>query len=252
MPLRIVQLTDCHLFADRQQTLRGICTWPRFIQALAQVRKFVVAPELVVFSGDTAHDESLATYRQVRQELGDLTAKTRMLPGNHDDRTSLREVFSLDGGPAERITFVHRGSDWQVIGLDSQRPGELPGALGEEQLRWLDRQLSAENRPTLLFLHHPPVPVASAWLDKIGLLDASDLSAVLARHSHVRLVACGHVHQQLTASLGDAVVVCTPAVGPAFRPRTEQLEIDDLPPALRLFELYRGGRWSTQVLACAG
>lgn len=251
MPRELIQLTDCHLFADPHRSLRDIVTWPRFMATLQVVRQRVPNADLLVLSGDTAHDETRATYESVFRELTDWTERCRILPGNHDDRDAIRGVFSpANDGPPGRITFHVAWPDWQVIGLDSQQPGELAGQLGSDQLDWLHGRLELSAVPAVLFLHHPPLDVQSAWLDRIGLRDATDFGRLLERHPQVRLVVCGHVHQQLAASLAHATVLTTPAVGPQFRPRTEQLEIDvAAPPAYRLLELHPEGRWSTQVLS---
>lgn len=256
MTRRIVQLTDCHLFADPQRALREIVTWPRFELALQHLEKKVPDAEWWVLTGDTAHDEARDTYESVRRHVERCTGKewqrrVQVIPGNHDNRQWMRDVFgSPEDGPADRFTFQIRWPDWQVIGLDSQRPGELCGSLGDEQLDWLDHILSTHRQPTLLFLHHPPLTVQSPWLDKIGLQDADEFERRLRRHSHVRLVMAGHVHQEFAGELGHATVFTTPAVGPRFRPRTEQLEITRSPPAYRIIELHAGGRWTTQVLEC--
>jgi Icc protein len=249
---RIVQITDLHLFADPQAALRNVCTWPRLLSVMASIRRSMADIDLLVITGDSAHDELAATYRRLAAELADFAGRVRIVPGNHDHRAELTANFpQTSDGPVERITFHEVLGDWQVIGLDSQLPGELPGLLGSEQLDWLRRILrEASTRAAALFLHHPPVSVGSPWLDKIGLQDADELAAVLREHRQVKLVMCGHVHQQLAASLGAASVFTTPAVGPAFRPRTEQLVIEDAPPAFRLIELGPGGQWSTQVVFC--
>ena len=251
MARRIVQLTDCHLFADPGRALRDTATWPRFIAVLEDVRRGTPPFDLLVLSGDTAHDEHPATYRAVRRELGAWADRARVVPGNHDCRAGLAEAFpDASSGVAGRVTFHERLKDWQTIGLDTQRPGELPGSLGDEQLAWLDRLLEETPLPALLFMHHPPVDVQSPWLDEIKLQDAAELDRLLRRHPHARLVCCGHVHQETASSLAGATVLTTPAVGPQFRPRTAQLEIDPGPPAYRLIELHPAGEWSSQVLRC--
>jgi Icc protein len=253
MTYRVVQLTDCHLFADQQRSLRGVATRPRFVTALRDVRRQAPETNLLVFTGDTAHDEASATYECVRDALADWGDRVRIIPGNHDDRAFLGELFPRHGdGPAGRVTFHVSWPDWQVLGLDSQQPGELPGSLGTGQLEWLRARLEETKSPTLLFVHHPPITVQSPWLDRIGLQDAPALERLLGNHPQVRLVVCGHVHQQATGSLAQATVLTTQAVGPQFRPRTEQLEIDPGPPAFRILELHSNGRWTTQVLHCAG
>ena len=247
---RIVQITDCHLFSDRHQALRGIVTWPRFTAVLDDIRRRVPEVDLLVVSGDSAHDESLATYQAVHGELADWIERVRIIPGNHDQRQALRDLFCGSAAELEdRVAFLVQWNHWQVIGLDSHRPGELPGSLETQQLNWLSAQLAATpHLDTILFLHHPPVNVQSPWLDKIGLLDAAKLANVLQSYSQVRLVVCGHVHQELTATLSGVTVVTTPAVGPQFKPRTDQLEIEPSPPAYRIIELQEGGNWSTQVM----
>lgn len=251
MSHRIVQFTDCHLFADPAQALRGIVTRPRFEAALRDMRARVPDAELLVFTGDTAHDESLATYAAVRTAVADAIDRVRIIPGNHDDRALLREFFPQAAGTvAGRNAFHVACDDWQVFGLDSQIPGKLPGLLGPDQLEWLSARLAAVLLPALLFVHHPPIPVHSPWLDRIALQDAADLQRIVEIHPHIRLIVTGHVHQELAGSLAHATMLTTPAVGPPFRPRTTELVIDDLPPCYRLIELHADGAWSTQVLRC--
>jgi Icc protein len=253
MPQRIVQLTDCHLFSDPAGNVRGIATWPRLHAVLRELHRRTPDFDLLVVTGDTAHDEARATYEAVREALGGWVPRLRIVPGNHDDRALLRRLFPESCGDAgERVTF-HAGSPgWQLIGLDSQLTGETPGALGGEQLAWLRSRLeAAPGLDTLLFVHHPPIEVGSPWLDEIGLQDADALGLLLHEHPQVRLVACGHVHQETSSSLAGASVHTTPAVGPQFRPHTALLEIDPGPPGYRVIELWPDGRWSTEVVRCA-
>jgi 3',5'-cyclic-AMP phosphodiesterase len=250
--LTIVQLTDCHLFTDPDGSLRDIETRPRLRRAIEHILSRVPDFDLLVVTGDTAHDEAQATYDELHAELGDWVDRLRIVPGNHDDRTALRRVFPAAteeiGG---RVGFCVERDDWLVIGLDSQRTGEDAGELGSGQLAWLDGRLAADPaRSVVLFLHHPPIAVGSPWVDRIGLLDAEALDTVLARHPRVRAVVTGHVHQEASGRCGNADVHTSPAVGPQFRPHTETLVIDPGPPAYRIIELHPTGDWSTTVVRC--
>lgn len=249
--ITLVQLTDCHLFADPDASLRGIATWPRFTATLQALERLAPQFDLLIITGDVAHDEILATYQAVARELVPWSDRLRIVPGNHDNRSALWQAFPQACGRVDdRIAFVQRFEHWSVFGLDSHQPGQLSGRLGPAQLRWLDEQLAATApQPAAIFLHHPPVDIGSAWLDRIGLEDRDELKSVLERHSHVRLVLTGHVHQQLTCKLGDACLLTTPAVGPHFRPRTKELEILPHAPSLRIIELDDDSGWSSQVLS---
>jgi 3',5'-cyclic-AMP phosphodiesterase len=252
--LQVIQLTDCHLFADPSIELRGMFTWPRFQAVLKDIRHQFAGADLLVLTGDTAHDELQATYEVVRGELGPWCDRLRIIPGNHDNRSAITRVFpeacSVSG---DRVTFDMRWKNWQLIGLDSQLPGEVAGSLEAEQLQWLDARLrQSPETQTLLFLHHPPISTDSPWLDKLLLRDAAELAGVLAAHPQVRLMGCGHVHQEVWGALAHATLFTTPAVGPPFRIRTEQLEIEPRAPSYRLLELHADGRWRTQVIPVTG
>ena len=250
----IVQLTDCHLFADPDGSLGDIATLPRLRLVLEDIRRLAPDFDLLVVTGDTAHDEQSATYEAFRDELGDWVERLRIVPGNHDDREALARTFPRGCGPlADRIGFLVETAGWVVIGLDSQLGDETPGELGAEQRAWLRARL--EGRPdldTVLFLHHPPTPVGSPWLDEIGLRDAGELDALLQAHPQVRAVVSGHVHQEASGTIGGATVYTTPAVAPQFRPHTTTLEIAAGPPAYRIVELRPAGAWSTIVVHCTG
>jgi Icc protein len=228
MPTRILQISDLHLFADPTAELKGICTRERLERVLAALREEVSKAELLVVTGDLAHDERLETYQALRELLADWLPRVRVLPGNHDNREFMRQVFGdIVLAAGERNVFEGTAGSWRLIGLDSQIPGEVAGELGTEQFSWLKQQLVSNSLPTSLFLHHPPVLVGSPWLDQIGLANASALWELLDRFPHVKLICTGHIHQELTVSRGGVVVLATPSTGVQFRPETESLVVDD-------------------------
>lgn len=250
MNVRLLQISDCHLFSDPATLLRGVATWSRFQQLVAELSKVAQSPDLLLATGDTAHDELLTTYQCVRKELEPWESRLRIIPGNHDHRESLLQTFPNGCRQIQdRVNFDVQFERWQVVGLDTHIPGSTSGRLGSEQLDWLSTHLTAtRDLWTVLVMHHPPLLVQSAWLDKIGLEDREEFAAIVRAHAHVRLILCGHIHQAYVGSLGHATVLTTAAVGPQFRPRTEQLEIVDLPPAYRIVDLHDSGQWSTQVI----
>jgi Icc protein len=250
--LTIVQLTDCHLFTDPDGSLRDVATRPRLHAVVEDICERVPDFDLLVVTGDTAHDEAQATYEEFRAELADWVDRLRIVPGNHDNRAALRRVFPVATEEiGDHVGFRVERGEWLVIGLDSQLTGEDAGELGPGQLAWLDDRLAVDPaRNAVLFLHHPPIAVESPWVDRIGLLDAGALETVLAQHPQVRAVITGHVHQEASGRCGGADVHTSPAVAPQFRPHTETLVIDPGPPAYRIIELYPTGDWSTTVVRC--
>lgn len=248
----IVQISDCHLFTDTAGSLRDIATRPRLRRVMEEIERRTPDFDLLVVTGDTAHDETRTTYDAFAAELGHRVDRLRIVPGNHDERTSILSAFpSACAAVAERVTFLAEAAGWLLIGLDSHRTGDAAGELGAPQREWLRATLEANrDADTILFLHHPPIEVASPWLDEIALQDADELRSVLDRHHQVRVVLTGHVHQEALGVIGHARVLTTPAVGPQFRPHTESLVIEPGPPAYRELELSPDGEWSTTVVRC--
>ncbi len=261
MPAKIIQLTDCHLFDDPAVELRGVATRARFEATLAAVRERFPDFDLMVITGDLAHDELRSTYLQLRELLDDFAERVRVIPGNHDNREFMSEVFPLASGyPVEsRITFEEGLSGWRLIGLDTLVPkpperqtlsaaNESFGGIGSDQLAWLRGQLAASTEHTLLFTHHPPNDIRSSWLDAIGLKDREDLRAIADEFPHVRLVVSGHVHQASSCKFESAVAYTTPSIGPSFRPHCETISIGNAAPGFRIIELEEDGSWWTQTL----
>jgi Icc protein len=249
MPARIIQITDLHLFADPAAELKGICTRERLERVLAALRAELPRAELLIVTGDLAHDERLETYAALRGLLKDWLPRVRVLPGNHDDRGFMRQVFGdIVLAAGERNVFVESAGSWRLIGLDSQIPGAVAGELGLAQLGWLKEQLVASPQPTVLFLHHPPVGVGSSWLDAIGLSDAVALWQLLDRFPQVKILCTGHIHQEMTVRDGSTVILTAPSTAVQFRPETESLVVDDLPPGYRILELEDDGSVRTRAI----
>jgi Icc protein len=103
------------------------------------------------------------------------------------------------------------------------------------------------HRPVMVCLHHPPLPVGSAWLDSVGLTNADELLAVLDRHPTVRLVLGGHVHQEYVQRRRGALVLATPSTCAQFTPRTERCVMDLKPPGYRWLDLLPDGGVRTEV-----
>jgi 3',5'-cyclic-AMP phosphodiesterase len=247
---QILQLSDLHPFADPDERLFGIPTRELLTEVLAHVQASGLRPDHVVVTGDHTHDELPETYAAVRELLEPFLDRLWLLPGNHDDRAVLRAAFDdripVDG--AGRITFSFRAGDWLCLGLDTHVPGAVSGRIGADQVGWIREQLDQHGpRAAVLFMHHPPVELGLAWLDRIGLEDARLLQDLLAEEPRIRLVCCGHVHHESSNRLGAAEIVTVPSTGLQFSPVGDVAEFVTAPPGYRLIELGDDG-YSTRVV----
>ncbi|MFG6157276.1 metallophosphoesterase [Halomonas sp. 1390] len=243
--MRLIQITDCHLHAD--PAARGRIGVP-----LRQLEAVVEAvnrerPDRVVVSGDISQDESAASYGLAERTLSRLDAPWCWLPGNHDRPDLMAEHQPL---PAELDL-----GDWRALLLDTRVRGREGGELGAERRAALDARLARDDRPTLVFMHHPPLAIDTAWLDAIGLADAEAFWRLIAPHRQVRAVCFGHVHQafegiQPVAGRQVAVYGC-PAASDQFLPGATSFALDEAArPGYRLLDL-GAGALETRVVRVA-
>jgi 3',5'-cyclic-AMP phosphodiesterase len=247
---RILQLSDPHSFADPDGRLFGIPTRELLQDVLAHVQESGLRPDHVVVTGDHVHDELPETYAAVRELLEPVFDRLWPLPGNHDDRASLRTAFAgrVSGDGADRINFAFAAGDWLCLGLDTHLPGAAGGRIGADQVEWICGQLD-EHRPraAVLFMHHPPVDLGPAWLDRIGLEDGKLLRQLLAEEPRIRLVCCGHVHHESSSHVATAEVVTVPSTGLQFSSVSDVAQFVAAPPGYRIIELDEDG-YSTSVV----
>ncbi len=247
--MQILQLTDPHLLADPAGRLKDVPTRQSFGDVFQAAVTAYPDADYLLITGDLAHDETEATYLALRQAIGDWLPRLRIVPGNHDNRPAMRRVFSdIVQGPENRVNFSQStGDGWRIIGLDSHVPGEVAGHIDGDQIDWLEAELAdhADQR-VLLCLHHPPVPVAAAWLNAIGLREPERLLAVVERWPQIALMLLGHVHHEFSTRVGATQVVTTPSTAVQFCPDTPTPELDPLPPGYRVIET-REGALSTSV-----
>ncbi len=240
-PIRIVQITDTHLFRDPDGVLAGVPTWQTFRAVLRQIERQHSDFDYLILTGDLAQDEEFETYLMLREALGDWLERCRIIPGNHDDPAKLKkafpELFPHEEGP---LTFSLSTGGWKIIGLDSQLPGETKGRVDASQLQWLRDELRKDSSVrTLLFVHHPPISINVEWLDKVGLDGARDLVDLIEVSPQVEVVCAGHVHREFTGRIGAAAVYTTPSTCVQFGARSEK-SFDTRTAGYRTFRLDDG------------
>src|SRR5690606_28501224 len=83
--VRLVQISDAHLFASPDGRLSGMNSQQSLDAVLALIRAQQTRIDLVLCTGDLAQDASEAAYRRLHAAVGELGAAQRSLAGNHDD-----------------------------------------------------------------------------------------------------------------------------------------------------------------------
>jgi Icc protein len=244
-PVRLLQLTDLHLHAEPEGRLLGQNTARTFelVAALAQTHDW--PPDALLLTGDLAHDGSIAPYRYLRERLEQLGRPFHCIPGNHDHPALL--AAHLQPRAAEPLRIVALGP-WDLALLDSTIPGSDGGHLSSDLIAGLARHLDTRpERPTLVALHHQPVPMGSRWMDTMMVDNGERLIALTAQHENLRGIVWGHVHQAFSGHRGNALLLAAPSTCIQFLPGSDDFALDRCPPGYRRLDLYPDGSIETLI-----
>lgn len=241
--LVVAQITDTHLFADQHQSMKG-CVTARTLQAvLDHLGQVQPQPDLLLMTGDLSQDETAASYADLRDRITALGIPAYWIPGNHDIPALMEQVLVSRLISPEKTLQI---AGWHCLLLNSAQPNRVEGELSPETLNWLEQQLQQNYQPTLIALHHPPLSIGAACMDAIKLHNAEDLFAVIERHSQVKLVVFGHIHQEFEQQRHGVSYLGTPSTCIQIALQDEFV-IDDRAPGFRLLYLQTDGSFSTEV-----
>lgn len=245
--LRVVQITDTHLYGDSGR-LAGVDTEASCRAVIEAVRRHSTPADLLLLTGDLVHDgstDTAAAYAAAKRRVDALGLPGLVIPGNHDDAAHMARTFHA--GPVCNAGHLV-AADWLFIMLDSTVAGHTGGHLDGEQLQWLDDCLGANaDRHVLVGLHHHPVAIGCDWIDRIGVDNGDALFEVLDRHDAVRAVVWGHVHQEFDGWHRDIRLLASPSTCVQFHPASDDFRIDPRPPGYRWLELGPDGSVRTGV-----
>lgn len=244
--VRLVQISDTHFGREPGFEFDGVNPRRSLACLIGQIRRQDPGVDALLATGDLSHDGSPESYIALRDALQPLETPVFCIPGNHDDPEAMQRF--LTGGWVVCPETVQLG-DWHLLFLSTYLHGSQGGRLGSRRLAALDAGLRAQpQRHALVVMHHPPVPIGSAWMDAMGLEDGEDFFAVLDRHPQVRGVLWGHIHQQVETQRNGVRLLGAPSTCVQFKPGATRYERDDLPPGHRRLILCYDGRILTQVV----
>jgi len=244
--IKLLHVTDTHLCADPDKTLKDCNTRASFESVLDLAQQDDGwPPDAIVVTGDLSHDGTRKAYKAFADLLAPLQCPVYALPGNHDvppvmyDQLARQQIDT---------TGSYQLGTWQLILLDCFLPGEVCGHFDAHELEQLDHYLdNCCLQHALVCLHQQPVPIGSAWLDEVGLDNPDEFFSVLDKHSHVRCVLWGHVHQDFVTERNGVSLMSSPSTCIQFAPGAVDFKLDTASAGYRWLELQTDGALKTRV-----
>lgn len=245
--MRLLQITDTHLFGDQKGKLLGINTQHSFRAVLEQSSSENKKPDIVLLTGDLSQDYSIKAYKRIAANVSEaFSCPIYWIPGNHDLPSRMKTVFAKTTFNNDKLI---RSKKWQIILLDSHSPRHVSGYIVKKDLAWLDQCLG-ENPElySLICMHHHPIHVNSHWLDNIGLRNAKEFLKIIDKHKNVRCVLWGHIHQEFSSTRKGIPFLATPSTCFQFLPNHDAFALDTVAlPGYRWLELKSSGKVTTIV-----
>jgi Icc protein len=161
--------------------------------------------DAVVIKGDIADRGLPEQFGFARESFAKIRAPHHAFLGNHDYYGRHNGAGEVDGyallgqPPAPRTVDL---GGWRLVLLETALPGDHHGVFDAERLDWLARTLDETREmqiPTLLFMHHQPVPPEhrDSYPNSIGMLPehSTDFFALIGSQPQVKGVLIGHTHR---------------------------------------------------------
>lgn len=210
----IAQVTDCHIGFDPSDPEEDNVR--RLRAVLAALSDGPNRPDLLLLTGDLTNGGEPAMYARLAELLAHCPFPVRLVPGNWDNRQTLRATFAETECADGFIQLEVPLPGLRLIALDSTEPGRHGGAFCEVRAKWLSERLDADpETPVIIAMHHPPVETGLEWLDcGAGEAWVQRFAQAIAGRSQIKAIIAGHLHRTIHTSLSGIPLIVCPASAP--------------------------------------
>ena len=237
--IRVIQITDTHIFASPELEFDGFDTSASLDSVIEHIKGQEEQADMFLLTGDLVHDSVHIAYEKLKNQLRSLSMPVFCLAGNHDDPALMHKLLNEKNIHTSRtIKF----ENWRVLLLNTHLPDSHSGRLQAEELLFLEQGLEEGcGKNILIGLHHPPVPIASSWMDAMALQNPEELFSILDKYSEVRGLVWGHIHQVFKSERNGIQLHGSPSSCVQFKPKTDKFVRDDLGPGYSVLQLHKDG-----------
>lgn len=213
----IAQISDTHIQAAEPASRARLDDLARTVTA---INALVDRPDVVLHTGDVAHDATADDYRAARHQLSRLAPPVLATVGNRDRRSAFRAAFASDGHLGTSadgfVQYAVEIGGVRLVAADTFDEASALGSFCARRGAELASLLAAgASRPTVVFLHHPPVALDGLKGPALQFRDAAEaarLTAIVAVSPGVVGVVAGHVHRSRTALVGRVPLSTMPSI----------------------------------------
>ncbi|MGJ8678788.1 metallophosphoesterase family protein [Paraglaciecola sp.] len=243
--MQLVQISDCHLFADINKVgYQQINPYQSLKRILSQISHHTV--DLLLVTGDVSGDGSAESYQHFKRLITEmnLSCDISIIPGNHDTPHALKSEFP-EHCLWNRSPLEVDQHEWQIHLINTHHQGTL-GQVSAEDLARLDNQLRQyPDKYHLIATHHHPIE-CNSWMDKHAWLNRSEFMDLVTKHKGVKAVIYGHIHSDNANKQNGIHFMACPSTCWQWE-NSKSFAVSHLMPGFRVINLLENGQISTSV-----
>ncbi len=242
--MKLIQISDPHLFADESGSLLGVNTRESFLATLESISQNHQNIDAIVVTGDISQDYSEESYQFFVDQMNQFDCPVHCLAGNHDESERLKKFASSNNVTTKKtLDFPH----WKLLLANTQVKGKVHGLVSSEEMQWLSQELSSSKTSSIVFTHHHPININADWIDRIGIKNGTEFTNLLDQYSQVKACGFGHVHQNLEISQGHLQYLAVPSTCIQFKQNSAEFAVTEELPGYREFNCHEDGTIKTRV-----
>ena len=195
---KIIWMSDLHFVATGE--VQCIDPRARLHAAIEHINTHHSDALFCIVSGDMVDRGTAADYAAVSDMLEQLAMPYHPMVGNHDNRALFRRHLPLPSScDDEFVQYAVETDDAVLLCLDTLDEGAGAGAFCEARQAWLDEKLAQfSDKPVVLFMHHPPLPLHLPMQDQDRLRDGPLFLSLIDGRPNICHMCIGHVHRPIT------------------------------------------------------
>jgi 3',5'-cyclic-AMP phosphodiesterase len=227
------QITDLHIDST-DPDLKHIDSRANALAVLDVIQKQNI--ERIIITGDIA--ESANGMNWFMDQVNKRGFKFDMVLGNHDARPNMEEN---DPGGSKTYYAVNSES-FCFLFLDSGK-----NWIDQDQLIWINEQLSWAKQDVLIFVHHPVLNCGDSLMDKkFPLNNREEVFKILIKTNQKIAIFCGHYHREELVEYGNIIQYVTPSTLYQIKKYAVGIEVESEAIGYRILSIDNGS-YQTKV-----
>ena len=230
--LLFCQISDTHFMHKGERIYDQIETYSQFDKVIEYCKNLNPNPDFYIMSGDLIQDNP-KYYHEYIELCNKLKKPYYLMMGNHDIRNSLKHHISNKKLINESgfVNFIIDYDFLKIICLDTVIEDSIEGNITLDTFDWLESELEKDiKKPTIIFMHHPPISIGSILFDDIKCKNGNDFLSLIKKYPKILKIVFGHVHCIYNIELEGLSLLSCPSSSfqfPIKAKTTNNLILDD-------------------------